>query len=182
MANTFETFRATVVATIIQACIKQAEGSKSIAYNWSMGRVYDACAKACNIEGKLPTELKNIVQFEFNKLKDRVMNDDGWTALRTSERYVYAGGTVEKRRTDTFGNNALPLTEQLAGARDILKKVDDSLKKEITTERRLALNKRLKRLLGEISFLENEIEAQAKLSASANAQTAAPLVSAAVSN
>lgn len=168
MANQYETFRNTVIATIRTTCIKQQEGSKSVAYNWSMGRIYDACAKACNIEGKLPTDLKNIVQFEFNKLKDLCMSGDGWTALRTSERYVYSNGTVEKRRTNTFGNNALSLAEQLDGARDIMSKVDASLKKDMSPERRVALNKRLKRILGEITFLENEIEAQKKLAENAN--------------
>lgn len=169
MANQYETFRETIIATIRETCIKQKDGSESVAYNWSIGRVFDACGKACGIEGKLPSDLKAIISFEFNKVKDSTMSNDGWNALKTSSRYVYANDGIEKRRTDTYGNNALPLAEQLKGAQDLLSKAQTSLAKSGNEETTKKVNKRIKRLLGEIDFLKKEIDHQATLAQQANA-------------
>lgn len=164
--NPYEPLRNKIVAAITETCIKQ--NGAAVSYNWTMGRIFEACGTACNVQGKLPSDLKNIVTFEVQKLKDKVMSGDGWRNIRTSERYVFSGGTVEKRRTNTDGNNALPLDEQLLGAQDIADKIGKSLAKSPSAEQTERLNKRLKGVMKEIAFLKEEIAAQERASAEAN--------------
>jgi hypothetical protein len=166
MSNPYEPLRNKIQQAIAETCVKQNGAATS--YNWTMGRIFEACGTACNVQGKLPSDLKNIITFEVQKLKDKVMSGDGWRAIRTSERYVFTGGTVEKRRTNTDGNNALPLDEQLRGAQDIADKIGKSLAKSPSAEQTERLNKRLKAVMKEVAFLKEEIAAQERAATEAN--------------
>jgi hypothetical protein len=169
MSNPYEPLRNKIVAAIVETCIKQ--NGAAVSYNWTMGRIFEACGTICNVQGKLPSDLKTIITFEVDKLKQKVMSGDGWRNIRTSERYVFTGGTVEKRRTNTDGNNALPLEEQLRGAQDIADKIGKSLAKSPSAEQTERLNKRLKAVMKEVAFLKEEIAAQERASAEANKAT-----------
>lgn len=172
MSNQYESFRDTVKGVIQNTCVKQSADKSAIAYNWSMDKVFTACGEACKFEAvtRLPGDFKDIVRFEFNKFKDAVMSNDGWTHLRSRTTFAFTIDGVEQRRNDTYANAAISLPEQLHGAQALLNKCAASLvKADKGTKHHQQLTKRQSRLLREIDFLRNEIERQNRLVAEANA-------------
>lgn len=175
MANKFESFRETVVATLREACVKVKEGT--VVYDWSMDKAFTATGEACKFENvsRLPSDFKDIVRFEFNKLKEAVMSKDGWNHTRTRTGFKFTIDGVEATRTDSFVNSAIPLDEQLSGARHLLDKCAKRLAATAKdTKPYLALVKRQARLIREIDFLTAEIERQKRLVAEVNRATSTP--------
>lgn len=171
MANQYETFRATIVQALLANCVAKSKDGASIAYNWSMDKAFQATGEACKMENvhRLPGDFKDIVRFEFNKLKDSVMSGGNWEHKRTRTGYAFTIDGIEATRSDSYRNSALPLSEQLDGARKLFSKVGNQLSTcPKDSKRYLALNKRAVRLTREIDFLTAEIERQARLSAEVN--------------
>ena len=163
MSNQYETLRETVTQVVKDTAIKIANDGTATAYNWSVGKVFaESEMKFAEylLNGKLPPMLKDIIRFEFNKLKETVMSNENWQALRTRETYVLTPDSVEKRRTDTFGLKAISLEEQLLGATGLLDKVGKALAKSGNEETTIRLNKRQRRIVKEIDFIRQEMARQ----------------------
>jgi hypothetical protein len=176
MANQFESFRESVINALREHCVKSKDGI--VIFDWSMDKAFTACGEECKFENssRLPSDFKDIVRFEFNKLKDAVMSKDGWTHEKTRTGYKFTIDGVEGTRSDVFTNKALPLDEQLKGARHLLDKCGKRLAAVAKdTKPYLALIKRQARLIREIDFLNAEIKRQETIRAEVNATVATPV-------
>lgn len=162
MSNKYETFRDTIKLAIVETVVKESDDKSRVSYTWSMDSVFTACGEKCQIADtkNLPEELKHIIRFEFNKLKESITNGDGWTFKRSTVTPVLTIDNVEYRRTDTFTNSAVSLEMQLQGAVALLNRAGVSLSKAKTAESAEKLNRRIKRLHKEIAGLRDEMDKQ----------------------
>ena len=157
MSNVYEPLRNDVIKTLHEVCIVESNDKARIAYTWNIGKVFGVLEKTLPqvvLNGKLPETLKDIVRFEFNKLKDDTMADKNWTAIRSTKSFTLTPDGIERRRQDLFGLKAITLDEQLKGAQILLDKVGMSLSKSSNEESTIRLNKRRNRLLKEIMFIK----------------------------
>lgn len=164
--NKYETFRDTIAATIQKEVVSVSEDMSRTSYSWSIGKCFNECGLACKFEdtNNLPDEFKSIVRFEFNKLKESVLSRDGFSLHRSAEGYLHTRDGIELQRVDAWRKSAIPLDEQLRGARMLLSKAEKSATNDkATAESRLAAKKRANRLLKEIDHLRAESERQAIL-------------------
>ena len=166
MSNKFETFRDTIIETLKATCVKVSEDLSRTSYTWSMEHAFRACGEACKFEDvtKLPGDLKDVIRFEFNKLKADIVDNKDWQHKRSTVSFALADGSIEQRRSDLFGNANISIAQQLHGARVLLDKVGKSIAKPVKNqETHNRLLKRQRNLVKEIDFLTGEIERQAKL-------------------
>lgn len=171
MANKYESLRETVKLTIRETCVREAKDKSGVSYTWSIAHVFNAVGEACKMDSSvLPAELKDLVRFEFNKLRDSVLSGSQFTHKRSRFGYAFRDGSCEQTRNDYFINTSLPLSEQLAGMLILLDKNGVSLVKAKNAESKERLERRQRNMLKEITFLRNEIETQSK--AIAEAQSA----------
>ncbi len=167
MANQYETFRDTIKASLCKNCVKTSQDASAIIYDWSMDKAFRTCGEACQMPDvkKLPDDFKSIVRFEFNKLKDEVLNNPKWTQTKSRETWVFNADGVGQNRTDTFKNTALALDEKITGAVIVLSKTEKMLAAaDRGTKRFQQLRRKANALRGELDFLREEKQRQAELS------------------
>lgn len=161
--NVFGTFRQTIIKTIVDTVVKKSQDNLTTSYNWAIARVFNKCAENCNITDKknLPAEFKDIVRFEFNKLKELVLSDESvqWEHIRSRMGYVFTQDGVRERKMDTYENPAVPIEKQLEVAVRMFDKIEVQISKA-TAERAVSLRKRRNRLHKEILFLRETISTQ----------------------
>lgn len=173
--NKHEINRADISNKLREVCV--TESATATAYNWSIGRAYSKIMQlfpALCLDGKLDSDAKSLVTFEFNKLKDAVMSQHNWKALRSREGYVLTPDSIEKRRVDTFGLKAISLEEQLKGGRMLLDATTKSLSNTNNQETADRLRRRQRKLLKEINQLTIEIQAQKELQSTPSVLELAP--------
>lgn len=170
MSNKFESCRETIKATIQDVVVKVSIDGGNTSFTWSIAKCYEECGVACHIDNveKLPSEFKSIVSFEFNKLKEATLSKDGFDHIKSREGYAYKDDQIVASRNDSFIKRAIPLAEQLKGAVILLSRVEKSIEKAESPEKRSNLHKRFNRYAKEINWLRDEIAAQEKVVAEIN--------------
>lgn len=166
MSNAYEPLRNDVIKLISDTCITETPDKSRTAFAWNIGKVFSNAEKQFGnllLNGKLPETLKDMIRFEFNKLKDTTMSDKNWTAIRSTKSFVLRPDGIERRRQDLYGLKAISLQEQLTGARTLLDKVGKSLANSKNEETTLRMKKRQNRLLKEIMFIEDAMKNIASL-------------------
>lgn len=175
MSNQYETLRADCVRIINEECVKHAEDKSYVAYTWAIGKVFSEIEKQLLKGEKLPESLKQIVRFEFNKLKDKVTSADGFEHKRTRIAPAFSGGSILHRRNDTFEKTTLTLEEQLEGARVLADKAGKSVSSAKNAESKLRAEKRVKMLLKEINYLQDAIKVRNEVCETARTESLTPV-------
>ena len=167
MSNNYENLREQVKTAIKDGCVRKSKDGLSTSYDWSFAKACNSVAEVLVLDNRiLPDELRNIVRFEFNKLKESILSGSEWTHTRTRQGVALVNGSIVARRIDT-SEKSIPLKEQLEGAIVML----DKIGKQIGTaslEKKVGLQKRERMLLKEILFLRATIAENAKLVAEIN--------------
>lgn len=162
MSNKYEGLRNTIKGAISDTVVKVSEDKSRTSYTWSFDRVCSAVAVACQVVDarNLPSEMKEIVRFEFNKLKETILSNPDWILKGSSEGFAFTIDGIEARRTDRFSNDNISLENQLIGARVLLNKVGVAMAKASNAETTHKLNKRKQSIMRLMMALETEIASQ----------------------
>lgn len=163
-SNKYESFRQDIIALCVEHCVRESDDKASISYTWNIAKVFSECGRLIGLapNAQLPDELKTIVRFEFNKLRDGVMLHDGWTHIKSREGFNLTLDGIVKRRAHTYQKDALTLEQQLFGARSLLNRLEKSMgRPDLTSEQLSAMRKRRNRILREIDGLVKAQELQA---------------------
>lgn len=169
MSNNYETFRESIVATLMASVQTTNVDGSRVSYDWSIAKAFRNCGEACKFAdvNVLPDEFKKIVRFEFNKMKDSVLSNDGFELVRSVESPVLVSDGVAIMRTDKSRKTAVAMDEQLVLAIAMLGSVTNKLS-TATQEKAVSLKKRAKAIQLRIDYLRAEIGRQEELVKIAN--------------
>lgn len=169
MSNQYEVMRNDIKAIVTEICVKVSKDGLNTSYNWSFASVCADVAKLAHLPSAiLPDDLKSIVRFEFNKLKESILTSDGWIDSTTRFGYALTQGEIQYRRSTVALFDNLPLERKLQGARILLDKAGKSLASAKTNEQSVNARKRIRSIEKELNFLTIELDNQNKLIAEIN--------------
>ncbi len=169
MSNNYESFRAKVVELLVATVVKKSKDGLRTSYDWSIAKVFRLVGEGCGFSGDvLPDDFRKIVRFEFNKLREAVINSDGFELTRSREGFKMTLDGMAETRTDVYENVAISLERQLelaiSGAA-----ITDKAMATATAEKRHNLKKKYNAYQMRIDYLRKELERQSELVKIANA-------------
>lgn len=162
--NPYESFRPKIGEIILDTVVKNSKDGLRVSYDWGIGKVFRITGEACGFQNPnvLPDEFKKIVRFEFNKLKDKVLNKDGFELSRSREGFKLVPDGIAELRTDTFVKTAISLERQLELAIKGLASVTASLS-TATAEKAVNLKRKQVAFSMRIDYFRQEIARQKEL-------------------
>ena len=149
----------------------------TVSWNWSFAQVCKAVSVRLSLlSNVLPDDLLKLTRFEFNSLKDSILNDAEWTDKSTKDGYSLTVEGVNATRTTRAIKTNISLEEQLLGARIVADKLGKAIA-NAKNEESAALNQRkLNNALRIIEGIKSEIAIQAKLIEDVNRLNSLPTV------
>lgn len=167
--NPYESFRDKVTAILTENVVKTSTDGLRVSYDWGIGKMFRLVGEACGFSNPaaLPDEFKKIVRFEFNKLRDSVLNKDGFELTRSREGHKLVPEGIAEVRTDTHVKVAISLERQLELAILGLSAVTKSLA-TATEEKAVNLKRKVTAYNMRIDYFRQEIARQKELVAEVN--------------
>ncbi len=161
--NIYETFREAIKATVYNTVCKVRD--TSVSFSWQLGKVISACAEVCKLPLKdTPDDFKRIVKFEFQKLKESVI-DNGYELDRSKEDFILKDGDMKARLTNIY-SRFVAIETQIIEARKAFDRIHVKIADEsLSMEKRSTLRKKANRYLIIIDHKTAELERQKVLQA-----------------